>query len=370
MRLTETAETVLNKRYYIKEGDYVEDWDKLTSRVGYFIGKDDKELGTEFKDMIYDLDFLPNSPCLMNAGLELGQLSACFVLPVEDNIDSIFKAVGDSARINKSGGGVGYDFSNLREANSAVLSTSGVASGPLTFIKVFDTATDVIKQGGRRRGANMGVLKVTHPDILEFISAKEVDGNFSNFNFSVALTDEFMEKVKTNETFWTISPRSGEKVQELSAKDVFNLLVEKAHAGGDPGVLFIDTANKANNVPHLGDYNATNPCVAGETLLIIKINNIIQEELIKNVVKLYKDNQNIVVLSYDINKKIIEFQKITFADKTRENAELIKITDTKTGKILKLTPEHKVYTVNRGYVEAQFLKETDKLNYNEIKERY
>ena len=202
--LTKAAETVLERRYYLKdaEGRPLENWESLCRRVADAVADVDREqpdydvLRDNFFNMIYHLDFLPNSPCLMNAGTDLGQLSACFVLPIEDSMNGIFSSIRNGALVHKTGGGTGYSFSRLRPKNSAVQSTQGVASGPLSFAAVFDAATETIKQGGKRRGANMGVLRVDHPDILEFITAKQDQTRFTNFNFSVAITDRFMEAVR------------------------------------------------------------------------------------------------------------------------------------------------------------------------------
>lgn len=362
-KITKSAKIVLERRYFLKDdnGKIFEDWDKLTKRVGYFIAKNDPIKGKQFKDMIFNMDFLPNSPCLMNAGIKLGQLSACFVISVEDNMKSIFKAVSDAALINKSGGGVGYSFSKLREKNSTVSSTQGVASGPLSFIKVFDVSTDIIKQGGRRRGANMGVLNIDHPDIKEFIQAKEIDGEYSNFNFSVNITDEFMKKVQNNETYWTISPQTGKKIKELNASEIWQLLVEKAWIGGDPGVLFVDAANRANVVPHLGKLEATNPCLTGDTIVKILLNNKEQDVTIKEVVNLFNKGSKIKILSLDIKNNKKEFKNITSAALTRKDTKILKITDSETGITIKATPDHLIYTKNRGYVKAKNLKNDDQL---------
>jgi ribonucleoside-diphosphate reductase alpha chain len=257
--LTDTAETVLERRYYLKDdnGKPKEDWPDLCIRVATAVaqaepkGKDFNYYETAFYHMIKDLDFLPNSPCLMNAGTDLGQLSACFVLPVEDSMEGIFTAVKHGALVHKTGGGTGYSFNSLRGKNAPVKSTQGIASGPLSFMEVFNTATETIKQGGKRRGANMAVLGIDHPDVLDFINAKEDETKFTNFNFSVAITDEFMLKVR---------------VGEPEALRVFNTIVERAWSRGEPGVLFIDTANADNPIPHMGKLEATNPC--GEQFLL------------------------------------------------------------------------------------------------------
>ena len=259
MKLSETAEIVLERRYYLKDedGKVIENWKALCTRVARAVSSVEAsadsalDYGEQFFSMIYSLDFLPNSPCLMNAGTEIGQLSACFVLPVEDSMDGIFTSIKNGALIHKSGGGTGYSFNRLRGKNAPVKSTQGIASGPLSFMEVFDTATNTIKQGGKRRGANMAVLGVDHPDIMDFIDAKEDPTKFTNFNFSVAIYDRFMKAV--------IDGRDEEVM-------IFNRIVERAHRTGEPGVLFIDRANKDNPTPHLGDFEATNPC--GEQWLL------------------------------------------------------------------------------------------------------
>lgn len=272
--LTDTAETVLARRYYLKDknGTPVENWESLCLRVAGAVAVVDQDreeyesLRDGFFNMIYNFDFIPNSPCLMNAGTDLGQLSACFVLPVEDSMDGIFTSIRNGALVHKTGGGTGYSFSRLRPRNSAVRSTQGVASGPLSFAAVFDVATETIKQGGKRRGANMGVLRVDHPDILDFIHAKEDQTRFTNFNFSVAITDEFMAAAKEEREYDLIDPSSGEVVDRLNAGMVFSSIIDLAWHNGEPGVLFIDAANRDNSTPQLGDFEATNPC--GEQWLL------------------------------------------------------------------------------------------------------
>jgi ribonucleoside-diphosphate reductase alpha chain len=204
--------------------------------------------------------FMPNSPTLMNAGTPLGQLSACFVLPVGDSVVDIFEAVKLMAVIHKSGGGTGFSFSHLRPRGDIVRSTGGVASGPVSFMKVFDTATSVIKQGGRRRGANMGILRVDHPDIREFIQCKLTGGQFSNFNISVALTGSFLRKLKRKEKYNLINPRNNKIVKKENAGDIFDLLSSAAHRCADPGIIFIDEINKLNPIAQLGKIESTNPC--------------------------------------------------------------------------------------------------------------
>jgi ribonucleoside-diphosphate reductase alpha chain len=272
--LTSTAETVLARRYYLKDADGspIETWETLCHRVANAVASVDKNsdrvgsLRDDFFNMIYRMDFLPNSPCLMNAGTDLGQLSACFVLPVEDSMDGIFSAIRNGALVHKTGGGTGYSFSRLRSKNASVRSTQGVASGPLSFAAVFDAATETIKQGGKRRGANMGVLRIDHPDILDFISAKEDQNKFNNFNFSVAVTEAFMQAVQNDGDYDLIEPSTKEVTATLNARAVFDKIVDLAWHNGEPGVLFIDAANKANMTPQLGEFEATNPC--GEQWLL------------------------------------------------------------------------------------------------------
>ncbi len=272
--LTSTAETVLARRYYLKdsEGKTDETWESLALRVASSVAEVDKEtkgyekLKDDFFKMIYRLDFLPNSPCLMNAGTDLGQLSACFVLPIEDSMDGIFTAIRNGALVHKTGGGTGYSFSRLRSKNASVRSTQGVASGPLSFAAVFDAATETIKQGGKRRGANMGVLRIDHPDIMDFITAKEDQTKFNNFNFSVGITDVFMQAVENDCDYDLIEPSTDTVVKALNARMVFEKIVDLAWHNGEPGVLFIDSANRDNMTPQLGDFEATNPC--GEQWLL------------------------------------------------------------------------------------------------------
>jgi len=267
LKLTDTAQKILEERYYVGE-EY--EWNDICDRVAVAISDNEKESSKwyeKFKDILYNQKFLPNSPCLMNAGTDIGQLCACFVLPVEDSMVGIFDAIKNAALVNKTGGGTGFSFSRLRPKDSKVQSTNGVSSGPVSFIKVFNAATDVVKQGGRRRGANMGVLRVDHPDIIEFIKAKEKEGELANFNLSVALTDEFMEAVKNNYNQFVLWDSNKKEAAEIiNPQELWNLITTKAHSNGEPGVLFIDAANRANPTPWLGDFESTNPC--GEQWLL------------------------------------------------------------------------------------------------------
>ncbi|MCK4757868.1 MAG: vitamin B12-dependent ribonucleotide reductase [Thermoplasmata archaeon] len=272
MKISENAMTVLERRYLSRDdsGKVVEKPEDMFRRVAKNIasaeanyGQDKKkikQIENKFYNLMADLDFLPNSPTLMNAGKDIQQLSACFVLPIGDSMESIFDSLKNAAMIHKSGGGTGFSFSRLRPKNDPVMSTSGVSSGPVSFMKVFNAATEAIKQGGTRRGANMGILRVDHPDIMEFIGCKEDLKILTNFNISVAVTDKFMKAAKKDGDYDLVNPRTGKPQEKKGAKEVFDKIASLAWKTGDPGMVFIDRINEFNPTPGVGEVESTNPC--------------------------------------------------------------------------------------------------------------
>jgi ribonucleoside-diphosphate reductase alpha chain len=267
--LTENAIKLLAKRYLLRneQGTITETPARMFKRVAMAAAsaeraykKNTKRAEEDFYDLMSNLEFLPNSPTLMNTGTELGQLAACFVLPIEDSLRSIFKAVESMALIQQSGGGTGFNFSKIRPKGDLVKSTKGIASGPLSFMEIFDKTTDIIKQGGKRRGANMGILNASHPDIVEFIKSKTNEGKFSNFNLSVAATDAFMDAAVSNKEFWLVNPRNNAKIKKVSAKILLEMISGTAWQTGDPGIVFIDEMNRHNPTPAIAGIESTNPC--------------------------------------------------------------------------------------------------------------
>lgn len=278
LRLPLNALKVLERRYLLKDDkrNVIETPLQLFRRVAKHIALAEnnfedkqhkrKDIEEKFFEMMRNLEFMPNSPTLMNAGTKMNQLSACFVLPVRDSMQSIFKTLSDMSIIHQTGGGTGFDFSHLRPKGDLVYSTKGEASGPVSFMSIYDTATGVIVQGGRRRGANMGILRVDHPDIIEFIEAKLKEGRFSNFNLSVAVTSEFMQAFYKNGSYSLINPRTKKETRKVKAREIFGLILNSAWKTGDPGLVFIDEINRHNPTPGVGRIEATNPC--GEVPLL------------------------------------------------------------------------------------------------------
>ncbi len=319
--LSKNAKAVLERRYLKKnnEGKVIEKPEEMFKRVANHIAKAEKKYKTSsqegkmeevFYDMMTEFKFLPNSPTLMNAGRRLGQLAACFVLPVEDSMDGIFDSLKNAALIHKSGGGTGFSFSRLRPKKSRVGTTGGVASGPVSFMKIFNTATEQVKQGGTRRGANMGILRVDHPDIMEFIYSKRDNKELNNFNISVGVTEAFMEAAKNRQTYDLLDPGSRKKVGELNAAKVYRTLVKQAWETGDPGIVFLDRLNKDNPTPLLGEIESTNPC-GEQPLLPMEACNLGSINLAKFIIK----NEDKATIDYK-NLRGTVWSAVRFLDNT------------------------------------------------------
>lgn len=351
MNLSQNAIKVLERRYLNKDADgkVIETPEGMFRRVAKAVAGADalygnsetSELEEKFFKMMAELNFMPNSPTLMNAGKDLGQLSACFVLPIEDSMEGIFDAVKQAALIHKSGGGTGFSFSRLRAKGSVVRTTGGVASGPVSFIKVFNSATEAVKQGGTRRGANMAILRVDHPDILEFIQCKKNNTEITNFNISVGITEEFMKAAEEGKDYSLIDPHTREAVGALNARKVFELIVQMAWTNGEPGIVFLDRLNSANATPGLGEIESTNPCVTGDTLVEtkdgkVRIDSITDAEVLSIDGRFYKAS------AFKTGRKTVYGLKL------------------KGGFELKLTADHRVMTIS-GWKEACQLKSDDEV---------
>ncbi|MHB1276149.1 MAG: ribonucleotide reductase N-terminal alpha domain-containing protein, partial [Candidatus Humimicrobiaceae bacterium] len=378
LNLTKNAVTVLERRYLKRDeyGNLLEEPRDMFLRVAKNIASVEKqynrteaeirEIEKKYFDIMTDLDFLPNSPTLMNAGRELQQLAACFVLPVGDSMASIFEALKETALIQKSGGGVGYSFSNIRPKNDVVLSTKGVSSGPISFMTVFNAATDTIKQGGTRRGANMGILRVDHPDILEFITAKEDNEKLNNFNISVGVTEAFMKAVENDGEYDILNPRTKEVVTKYKAREVFEKIINHAWKNGDPGIIFLDRLNKDNPTPHIGTIESTNPCISEDMMVLTNEGFIRAKELFKRVkageeIKIVYDKR---ALEFKLNGKFnnnnFEINENLINECwNRGRKEVYKLT-TCSGFELEATPDHKVLTAE-GYKALIELKKDDEI---------
>jgi ribonucleoside-diphosphate reductase alpha chain len=321
LALSDNALTVLTRRYLKKDinGNVIESPEQMFRRVAHHIAMAEKKYSDTapvdkvedtFYRMMTEFRFLPNSPTLMNAGRLLGQLAACFVLPVEDSMDGIFDSLKSAALIHKSGGGTGFSFSRLRPKKSRVGTTGGIASGPVSFMKIFNTATEQVKQGGTRRGANMGILRVDHPDIMEFIHCKNNNKDLNNFNISVSVTDAFMEAVSEDRNYDLIDPRDNSKVGEAGSAEVYEAIVKQAWENGDPGVIFLDRINRDNPTPELGEIESTNPC-GEQPLLPLEACNLGSINLAKYVI----ENQVDPAIDYEGLKDLI-WRSVRFLDNT------------------------------------------------------
>jgi ribonucleoside-diphosphate reductase alpha chain len=319
--LCANAKTVLERRYLKKDtgGKIQETPAQMFHRVARHIARAEKtydenadvlKIAEQFYTLMTDFKFLPNSPTLMNAGRRLGQLAACFVLPIEDSMEGIFDSLKNAAIIHKSGGGTGFSFSRLRPKNSMVGTTGGIASGPISFMKIFNTATEQVKQGGTRRGANMAILRVDHPDIMEFVLCKATNAELNNFNISVGITEAFMQAVKADGMYDLTDPRDGRTVGTLNAREVYGALVEQAWKNGDPGIVFLDRINRDNPTPELGEIESTNPC-GEQPLLPMEACNLGSINLAKFVV----DDPGEARIDFDALKETV-WTAVRFLDNT------------------------------------------------------